>query len=497
MGAFPGGKSVLGRLLARVALVCAAWLNQAGTAAPTAETQSGREAERRPNFLIFIADDMACDDCGAYGHQTIRTPNLDRLARDSLRFDRAFLTCSSCSPSRSSIMTGRYPHNTGAEQLHWPLPADQVTFGQLLRKAGYWTTAVGKWHLGEPAKAGFDRVLPRVDQMVATLRDRPRDKPFLMWAAFNDPHRPYEANAIPRPHRPEDVVVPPYLPDVPETRKDLAMYYDEITRLDGVVGEVLAELDRQKAADDTFVLFLSDNGRPFPRCKTTVYDSGIRTPFLVRFPGRVKPGSTCNRLVSSIDIAPTLLDLAGLPRANTFQGKSIVPLLKDPAGPPVREYLFAEHNWHDFDDHGRAVRSERFKYIRNYYTEVPGTPPADAVRSLTFQAMRQLRDQKKLTPEQMNSFVKPRPAEELYDTEADPHELRNLATDPKYAEVRDRMRAVLAAWEKETSDGVPAVRTPDEFDRETGERLTNRPPDGGRQPKLGQASRRGDGGHDG
>src|SRR5262245_44160575 len=118
---------------------------------------SAAEAER-PNFIVFIADDMAWDDCGAYGHKTIRTPNLDRLARDGMRFDNAFLTCSSCSPSRASILTGRYPHNTGAQQLHWPLPADQVIFPEKLREAGYYTASAGKWHLGKAAKAKFDTV---------------------------------------------------------------------------------------------------------------------------------------------------------------------------------------------------------------------------------------------------------------------------------------------------------------------------------------------------
>ncbi len=478
MGPFPRNVAISARPSVWLAVLATAWL-LAGQPAAAAE---------RPNFLIFIADDMAWDDCGAYGHKTIRTPNIDKLARDGLRFDRAFLTCSSCSPSRSSLITGRYPHSTGAEQLHWPVPEDQVTFPSLLRKAGYWTAAVGKWHLGESAKAGFDKVNARLDQMAPTLRDRPKDKPFLLWFAFSDPHRPYQENTIPTPHRPEDVVVPPYLPDVPETRKDLAMYYDEIARLDGAVGEVLAELDRQKAAGETLVLFMTDNGRPFPRCKTTVYDSGIKTPFLVRYPGRVRPGGSSARLVSSIDVALTLLELAGAAPAKSFQGKSFVPLLDDPAGKPVREYVFAEHNWHDFDDHGRAARSEKYKYVRNYYPEHPGTPPADAVRSPTFQAMRKLRDANKLTPEQMNPFVAPRPEEELYDTDADPHELRNLAADPKLKDVLGQLRAALAAWEKETGDGLPEVRTPDEFDRDTGERRTDRPPDGGRRPKPGQAS---------
>src|SRR5262249_8581360 len=177
---------------------------------------------------------------------------------------------------------------------------------------------------------------------VATLRDRPKDKPFFLWIAFFDPHRPYQENIIPKPHRPEDVVVPPYLPDVPETRKDLAMYYDAITRMDGDLGAVLEELDRQGETQRTFVVFLSDNGRPFPRCKTTVYDSGIKTPFLVSWPGHVKPGSVCSNLVSAIDLAPTLVELAGIKRAATFQGKSFAPLLKDPTA-TIREYVYAEH----------------------------------------------------------------------------------------------------------------------------------------------------------
>src|SRR5262249_19065677 len=150
------------------------------------------------------------------------------------------------------------------------------------------------------------------DQWVATLRERPAEKPFFLWLAALDPHRDYEPGAIPSPHRPEDVLVPPYLPDVDAVRRDLALYYDEISRLDRFVGAVLAELDRQKIVDDTLVLFLSDNGRPFPRCKTTLYDSGIATPWIVRWPGHVAAGSHCDRLVSAIDIAPTILSIAGL-----------------------------------------------------------------------------------------------------------------------------------------------------------------------------------------
>lgn len=424
----------------------------------------------RPNVVLFIADDMAWNDCGAYGHPHIRTPNIDRLARQGMRFDNAFLTCSSCSPSRASIITGRYPHNTGAYQLHMPLPADQVTFVELLNDAGYYTAAAGKWHLGKATEPKFDRVYQGGGQWVEALRQRDRDRPFFLWLAFHDPHRPYRDHTIARRHTAEDVIVPPYLPDVSETREDLARYYDEIARLDGVVGKVLAVLDDQPAYQNTMVMFISDNGRPFPRCKTTIYDSGIKTPFIVRWPRRVAAGSTCKSLISTVDIAPTVLQLAGVQPPSTFEGKSLLPLLNDPQE-TIRDFVFAEHNWHDFDDHVRAVRSQRFKYIRNYYTDVPGTPPADAVRSITFQAMRRLRAEGNLTSAQMSCFRVPRPREELYEMTGDPHELRNLAENARYAASLMRLRRVLDAWEAETGDRVPDIRRPDEFDRETGERL--------------------------
>ena len=422
-----------------------------------------------PNVILFIADDMAVEDCGAYGHPRIRTPNIDALARSGMKFTNAFLTTSSCSPSRCSILTGRYPHSTGGHQLHLPLPLSQVTMSERLGAAGYHTAAAGKWHLGKAAKTKFDVVRPKINTWVQTLKDRPRDKPFFMWFAFVDPHRPYRPGAIPVPHKAQDAVVPPFLPDVPETRKDLALYYDEIARMDGVIGRVLAELDAQGETDNTLVLFLSDNGRPFPRCKTTLYDSGIKTPLLVRMPGVITPGSVCHSIVSSVDLAPTILDLCGVRRPKTFQGRSFVPLLTRPST-TIRRYAYAEHNWHDFDDHGRSVHSVRFNYIRNYYTDIPGTPPADAIRSITFQAMIRLRDAGGLSDHQKGCFVRPRPSEELYDLENDPFELQNLAGVRKYEAVLRQMREALGAWETETEDVVPKQRRPDEFDRETGKR---------------------------
>lgn len=432
-----------------------------------------RAESDRPNFIVIIADDVGWNDLGCYGHETIRTPNLDRMAVEGIRFETAWLTCSSCSPSRCSIMTGRYPHSTGAAELHMPLPADQIVFAGLLKDAGYYTASAGKWHLGEAAKKNFDLIVggspSGCEKWVQTLRDRPRDKPFFCWFASFDAHRGYQKNAIPKPHQESDAVVPPFLPDNEATRGDLAMYYDEITRLDDYTGKVLAELDSQGVRDNTLILFLSDNGRPFPRCKTTLYDSGVRTPLIAYWPKRIKPASS-GSLVSSVDIAPTILQLAGLEPGPSFQGKSFVSVLQDPRQ-QARRYAFAEHNWHDYQAHERAVRSERFIYIRNAFPELPGTPPADAVRSPTYESMQKLHAVGELSPEQRGCFEKPRPAEELYDVRNDPHCLTNLAGKSTHAETLKQMRGVLDRWIERTGDSVPDNPTPDWFDRTTGKRI--------------------------
>jgi N-sulfoglucosamine sulfohydrolase len=447
----------------------------------------GSTAEaQRPNFILMIADDMGMEAL-AYGHPTIRTPNLERLAQGGMRFDRAFVTTSSCSPSRASIITGRYPHSTGAKRLHEHVPEEQLTFVELLGKAGYWTASAGKWHLGQHLTDRFDLVLtlthireaareagtPHVsgtEDWLGVLRKRPRDQPFFLWFASFDPHREYFPGAIDEPHSPESVTVPPYLTDTPSTRADLAMYYDEVSRLDGAVGDVLDELERQGIADNTIVLFISDNGMPFPRAKTTMYDAGIQTPFIFSWPAQVRPGRISGSLVSTVDIAPTFLELAGVPRPPSFQGVSLVPLLEDP-GKRVREHIFAEKNWHDFEDRSRAARSERYKYIRNYYPDLPMTPAADALTSPAMQSIREERAAGRLTTAQASIFVTPRSSEELYDVWEDPFELNNLAEDPRYTTVLADLRNALDRWQRTTNDTLPPSRTPDGFDRETGERL--------------------------
>ncbi len=485
---------------------CAVFVTMAGVVSAASASASAM----RPNIVLMIADDLAWDDVGAFGHPTVRTPHLDGLAKAGVRFDRAFVTASSCSPSRSSLITGRYPHSTDAEQLHWPLPVEQVSFVEKLRAAGYWTGAAGKWHLGELAKKRFDVVreadpagysLPTGAKTGSTtmlmqakgdiqsgcmdwvplLKERPRDKPFFAWLAALDPHRDYEEKISDRPMKPEDVIVPRHLPDTPAVRKELAQYYDEIERLDRFVGNVLAELQAQGVAENTLVVFLSDNGRAFPRDKTTVYDGGIRTPLIMRWPGRAAAGSVCAQLVSTVDLAPGFLEAAGLKPEPTMQGVSFLPLLSD-GRKAIRGEIFAEQNWHDFEHRSRALRTEHYKFIVNDYTEGALTPGADAVRGVAYRELQRLKAAGQLTPLEQQCFTLPRPAVELYDLRSDPGEFHNLAAVPAYAPVLAELTTRMNAWRKETADVMPPRRTPDEFDRETGAPLPNR-----KRPRPGKA----------
>ena len=397
------------------------------------------------------------------------------MAKEGMRFNNAYLSISSCSPSRCSIISGRYPHNTGAAELHTTLPTDQPVFPEALQAAGYYTALSGKHHMGKAVNRGFDKVSggkgpSKSADWVPMLRERPKDKPFFFWFASSDAHRGWKLNDKAPQYKPEDVEVPPYLYDGPVTRKDLAEYMHEVSRTDYYVGQLRKELKEQGIEKDTYIIYMTDNGRPFPRDKTTLYDSGIKTPFIVHWPGRIDAGSRCNRLVSSVDIAPTFLELAGLSTPKVFEGRSFLLLLRNPKQ-NIRDFVFAERNWHDYEDRVRAVRNRRFKYIRNFYNDLPNTPPADVVRSVAYREMIRLRKEDRLVDAQKNTFMQHRAREQLYDVQADPFELKNLAADPAQAKRLKRFRRTLAKWQQETGDTEPRFRTLDEFSREDGQAL--------------------------
>lgn len=433
----------------------------------------------QPNIVVFIADDVTWNDLGCYGNEVVRTPNIDRIASQGVRFTNAFLTISSCSPSRISIITGRYPHNTGAAELHTEPSVDFMTLPRLLKENGYYTGQAGKWHMGELIKSGFDTTHLGLnvngdggeDHWLQSLRERDMEKPFFFWFDPYDAHRPWGVNKFSGEHNPSDIIPPVYLASGDSTKSDLAKYYDEIARLDYHVGQVEKELEKQGVLENTIIVIMADNGRPFPRDKTRVYESGIKTPFIIKGPERILlPGSVCNSLISVIDLAPTLLSLAGIQPASTMQGRSFSDLLINPKH-SFRDYVFAEHNWHDYEAYERMVRSRDFLYIVNARPAFSNQGPADAVRSASFVELKALRDSARLTAAQADVFISPRPVEELYDCSKDSLQLHNVAQAVQYQEVLNVLRQSLTAWQRETGDNIPADLTHDWYDRETGIRI--------------------------
>jgi N-sulfoglucosamine sulfohydrolase len=421
----------------------------------------------RPNFIFFITDDISAEDLGCYGNRVVKTPHLDRMASEGLVFDNAFLTISSCSPSRCSIITGRYPHNTGAGELHTTLPADQYLFPLSLKQAGYYTVLSGKHHMGKNADKAFTRISKgkgpgQEGDWVELLQKRPKDQPFFFWFASTDAHRDWKINSDAPVYQPDTVTVPPYLYNGPVTRKDLADYYHEVSRTDTYLGKLRTELERQGIADTTYVIYCSDNGRPFPRCKTRLYDDGIQTPLIICNPSQIKSART-DSLVSSIDFGPTILELAGVTSDPRIQGVSFTKILKTPQA-KTRDYVFAEHNWHVFAAHERMVRTKKWLYIRNARPEQQNLCMESTGH---FPAGTELWDahaQGKTNKNQQNIFQKPRAAEELFDVVKDPDQLNNLISSASHEATADQLRHVLNKWIKETGDTIPENPTNDRED---------------------------------
>jgi len=451
---------------------------------------------QQPNIILIIADDISWDDIGCYGNKGVHTPNLDRLARQGIRFTNAFVTSSSCSPSRSSIITGRYPHNTGAAELHTPLPAHLTYFPELLKKSGYYTAQAGKWHEGPNTKRAYDTLIAGdvngaggEEQWIRLLQDRPVNKPFFLWLAPYDAHREWQDDPKFPSHKISDVTVPPALVDTKGTREDLVAYYNEIARLDSWIGRLEKELASQKIDKNTMIVFMSDNGRPFPGSKTRLYDSGVKTPLIIKYPNGIsKTGIACNSLISSIDIAPTLLRLANVETVESIQGKSFDVLLRSPAS-AFRNYIFTEHNWHDYEAYERAVRTDRYLLISNLRPQLANQGPLDAVNSPSFKALLKANSSKvSLTPLQQDVLDSSRSSHEFFDVMNDPFQKTNKVNDrANEMEIRS-LAKVLQQWQEETGDTWPANLTKDWYGRINGETL----PGEGKRGEMPGAARSAD-----
>lgn len=413
------------------------------------------EGKDLPNFVFLISDDHSAADLGCYGNSSIHTPNLDRLAREGMRFENAFPTSPQCSPSRSSILAGRSPHAIGTSRLHSPMPARQETIIELLTSAGYVLGAYRKVHQGEEFQKRWNFVGDAKESFAAFFEKRPKDRPFYLHVGFTDPHRPYQRGAFSPPHDPDKVMVPGFLPDTPKVREELALYYDEIARMDRECGELLQLLERQGLVENTLVIFTADNGMPFPGAKGTLYEAGVRVPLIARWPGKIKPGQLNPELVSLIDLPVTWLEAAGLDIPAYAEGHSLVGAFLGGSHHP-RQVVFFERNWHDNLDLIRGVRTDRYKLIQNYKPELPYRPIFDVLESPTWENILQLKQARKLTSQdEQRFFHAPRPQVELYDLQNDPGENTNLAQDPAHQQTLQKLQQLLSRWMSDTNDFLP------------------------------------------
>ena len=454
----------------------------AGSAMFSQRVSAGQN--NRPNIVLIVSDDHGLETLGCYGNPVIKTPNLDELAADGVRFTNAFCTTASCSASRSVILTGIYNHANGQyghqhSYHHFSTFENIKSLPVLLTEAGYLTGRIGKYHVAPESVYKFDVVLRGNSrspvQMALNCQDfinSSDGKPFFLYFCTSDPHRSGNiAQDLPgRPDRfgnkaegsypgvkevkydPKDVIVPPFLPDIPECRAELAQYYQSVSRVDQGVGKLLDVLRQSGKYDNTVVIYISDNGVAFPGAKTTVYEPGIKLPCIVRRPGQKKKGIACDALINFADLAPTILDFASaLSDNNSFQGRSFKSVLEQehPAGWDV---TYASHTFHEITMYYpmRVVRQRRYKLIWNIAHGLDYPFASDLWAASTWQAT--IKAGRKYYGKRTVDAYLHRPKFELYDLQNDPDEVNNLADDPKYEKVLEELKTELKAFQKRTND---------------------------------------------
>ena len=402
-------------------------------------------ADDRPNILWITIEDWS-PDLSCYGTKGIDTPNVDKLAAEGIRYERAFTTSPVCSTSRSAMMTGFHQNFIGAHQHRTsdkqPLPHGIRPIPHLMADAGYYTVLMSR-------KTDCNFLPDKKEELFMDVKDwknRRPNQPFFARITFGGTHRSWKRD----PERPidiEDVELPPYYPDTPFIRRDWANGLEQMQLVDREVGDILKRLDEEGLADNTIVFFIADHGRCHIRGKQFLYDEGTRIPMIMRWPGKVKPGQVDDDLVLSIDICATILDAAGVTPPVPLHGNS---LFSDEV--KNRRYTFASRDkMDDTHDAMRSIRSKDFKLILNlmperaycqfsYYKE-SAYPPLAELNVLNLEG--------KLTPEQA-SFMSPiKPSIELFDLRTDPHEVHNVADDPKYADVKTKLLEELEQWREQ------------------------------------------------
>ena len=415
----------------------------------------------RRNILLYVVDDLGTDDGGCYGNRAIKTPGLDALAREGVRFTHAFCTSASCSASRSVILSGLHNHANGQygheHSYHHFRAFDHVrSLPVRLGEAGYRTVRAGKFHVGPESVYQFDRAIGGGSPEDLAEKCRPviadeSDAPFFLYFCTNEPHRPFRREGSDT-FRPEDVHVPPYLPDTPECREELAEYYGSVQRMDRGLVRLMEILKETGRWEDTLVIFISDNGVAFPGAKTTLYEPGMRLPCVVRNPFAQARGAVTEAMVSFADLTPTLLDYAGVTaEENAFHGRSFLQAMEE-RRPEGWDEVFASHTFHEITMYYpmRVVRERRWKLIWNIAHGLEYPFASDLWESRTWQGIRRS-GAERYGKRSVAAYLQ-RPPFELYDLEADPDEIHNRADDPACRETLDRLKARLRELQESTGD---------------------------------------------
>ena len=441
------------------------------------DAASRPRSKKRPNILFITADDLGLQ-LGCYGETLIQTPNLDKLAADGVQFQIAYVAQASCSPSRSAMFTGLHTHSTGQYgltnsgfALHPELRGK--TIPNLLKAAGYRTGIIGKLHVAPEESFQFDfhntnsgktREVRWVADRAETFLKETGNQPFFLMVNYSDPHAfryPKDRTKWHFPPQVDGLPANPILPskktlfgfqqiDTPQQRVRTAGYYNAVQRLDDGIGMLMRVLEQHRHREDTVVIFIGDHGPPFARGKTTVYEAGIRIPFIVCWPGVSKPMRS-QAMVSTIDILPTILDATGVAPAGKMHGKSLRTVLKDPDA-PWREYLVAEFHYHGRRPFypRRAIRDHRYKLIHNLLAG-KARPSTGIDADPAYRVSQQPRYDGTPVRRAFDTFANP-PEFELYDLKSDPVEFNNLAGKPDYGAIQKRLAKALLEYRKQTGD---------------------------------------------
>ena len=432
-------------------------------------------SSKKPNIVVYLSDDHGSEYLGCYGNSDIQTPHLDSLAEEGIRFTHAFTPTPTCAPSRSTLYTGLYPARHGAMGNHTECHTHLKTLPNRLRELGYRVAIAGKTHVKPDTLFDFEYIggfLPKcaehnrkyraegldtdpVERFLSSHQQENLDQPICLILGDSNPHVTWEPN---KTYDPDTLPLPPYIADTPIARKALANYYQDITTMDTRIGEVDKMLETHGYSDNTIFIYTTDHGSEWPHCKWTLYDTGIRLPFLAKWHGKIPAATVSDAMISHVDFLPTLIDIAGGEPPDSLDGRSFKNVLLGQQT-TFRDKIYGTHtrdgNMNVFPQ--RCVRDSCYKYILNlmpenrwttHFTEVDGIPESHA------EVWKSWVEKAETDPKtaQLVYLTQHHPVEELYDARVDPHEFNNLAFNADMRPTLEKMRADVRDWMHSQND---------------------------------------------